>query len=452
MKSISGFSKLSKAGKIQWVAQHFFTDADHVSRELSSFWHPDGQQQKVFDDFSENTLTNYYMPYGVAPNFVINGKPYCVPMVIEESSVVAAASSAAKFWATRGGFRAEIVGTTKVGQVHFTWQGDSAKLQALFPALKTALLRDTSDLTHNMRQRGGGILDVELVDMTVHEPDYYQLKASFETCDSMGANFINSVLERFGQILTGFVATQPAFADNEREVSIIMAILSNYTPTCMVRASVSCPIDELGTFDEGKMSAATFAEKFYKAVRIAHLDVHRATTHNKGIFNGVDAVILATGNDFRAVEACGHTHAVQDGQYRSLSHCTIEDGIFKFWLDLPLAVGTVGGLTSLHPLARRSLELLGNPSAEELMAVVGAVGLAQNFAALRSLVTTGIQKGHMKMHLMNILNHLKASETEVVLAATYFQDKVVSFTAVREFLEEQRQPTAKAAVSRDYAK
>lgn len=449
MKSISGFSKLSKTGKIQWVAEQFFADAaDHVTREFSSFWHPDGQQQKVFDDFSENTLTNYYMPYGVAPNFVINGKPYCVPMVIEESSVVAAASSAAKFWASRGGFKAEIIGTTKIGQVHFTWSGNSQKLQALFPDLKTALLRDTDDLTRNMRKRGGGILDVELVDMTAQEPDYYQLKTSFETCDSMGANFINSVLERFGQILQGFMATQPAFTEAEREVSIIMAILSNYTPTCMVRASVSCPIEALGTFDGGKMTAATFAQKFHKAVRIAHLDVHRATTHNKGIFNGVDAVILATGNDFRAVEACGHTHAVQDGQYRSLSHCTIEEGTFTFWLDLPLAVGTVGGLTSLHPLARRSLELMGNPSAEELMAVVGAVGLAQNFAALRSLVTTGIQKGHMKMHLMNILNHLQASETEVAAAIPYFQDKVVSFTAVREFLDDQRATVPQASIPR----
>lgn len=446
MKSISGFSKLSKAGKLQWVAEQFFADADHVSREFSSFWHPDGQQQKVFDDFSENTLTNYYMPYGVAPNFVINDRPYCVPMVIEESSVVAAASSAAKFWATRGGFHAEIIGTTKIGQVHFTWAGDTHKFQALFPDLKAILLRDTEDLTRNMRKRGGGILDVELIDMTALEPDYYQLKTSFETCDSMGANFINSVLERFGQILEGFMATQPAFTDTEREVTIIMAILSNYTPTCMVRASVSCPIAELGAFDVGKMSAMTFAEKFYKAVRIAHLDVHRATTHNKGIFNGVDAVILATGNDFRAVEACGHTHAVQDGQYRSLSHCTIEDGVFKFWLDLPLAVGTVGGLTSLHPLARRSLELLGNPSAEELMAIVGAVGLAQNFAALRSLVTTGIQKGHMKMHLMNILNHLQASEVEAAAAIPHFKDKVVSFTAVREFLDAQRVPVSRPAV------
>ena len=149
-------------------------------------------------------------------------------------------------------------------------------------------------------------------------------------------------------------------------------------------------------------------------------------------------MVLATGNDFRAIEAGGHTYAARDGQYRSLSDCTVEDGVFKFWLDIPLAIGTVGGLTKLHPIARRSLELLGNPGAEELMMVIAATGLAQNFAAVRSLVTTGIQKGHMKMHMMNILNHLEASEKEAKAATEYFAEQVVSFTGVREFLEQLR--------------
>jgi len=171
-----------------------------------------------------------------------------------------------------------------------------------------------------------------------------------------------------------------------------------------------------------------------KAIRIAHIDPYRATTHNKGIFNGIDAVILATCNDFRAIEAGGHTYAAKDGQYKSLSHCSIENGIFKFWLDVPLAIGTVGGLTKLHPVAKRSLELLGNPDARTLMQIVAVTGLAQNFAALRSLVTVGIQKGHMKMHLLNILNHLEASEKQIKEAVAYFKDKVVSFSAVRDFL------------------
>ena len=170
------------------------------------------------------------------------------------------------------------------------------------------------------------------------------------------------------------------------------------------------------------------------AINIAHVDTHRATTHNKGIFNGIDAVALATGNDFRAIESCGHTYAARDGKYRSLSYAEIKDGVFRFWLDIPLSVGTVGGLTSLHPLARRSLEMLGKPSADELMMIIAATGLAQNFAAVRSLVTTGIQQGHMKMHLMNILNHLEATEKEAILVLSHFKDKLVSFTAVRDFL------------------
>ncbi|MCP4442496.1 MAG: hydroxymethylglutaryl-CoA reductase [Aureispira sp.] len=442
-KPVSGFSKLSKRGKIRWLAENFFSNPEDVARELKSFWYGDPQKQKIFDDFSENTISNYYLPYGLVPNVSVNDTLYCVPMVTEESSVVAAASSAAKFWLSRGGFKAEIVSTKKVGQVHFDWSGDISKLRQVFSALKEHIHQETDHITCNMRKRGGGISDIELIDMTDLEDNYYQLKMTFETCDSMGANFINSTLEESSRVLRNFMAEQPHFTDEERKVTIIMAILSNYTPECMVRASVECPVEDLGTFDSGKMDAKTFAYKFEKAIKIAHIDVHRATTHNKGIFNGIDAVAMATGNDFRAIESCGHTYAARDGKYRSLSYAKVEDGIFKFWLDIPLAIGTVGGLTNLHPLAKRSLEMLNKPTADELMSIIAVTGLAQNFAAVRSLVTTGIQKGHMKMHLMNILNHLEASEKEALEALSYFKDKLVSFTAVREFLNLLRKPSVK---------
>ncbi|MEM1319322.1 MAG: hydroxymethylglutaryl-CoA reductase [Bacteroidota bacterium] len=447
-KSISGFSKLSKRGKLRWIVENFFKDPENVMRELMSFWHNNEKQQRILDGFSENTISNYVLPYGVAPNFVINDKTYCVPMVIEESSVVAAASSAAKFWMNRGGFKAEVISTVKVGQVHFLWKGAPEKLMAAFESLKPQLHSCTADLTENMNRRGGGILGIELLDMTHLEDNYYQLKVNFETCDSMGANFINSVLEAFSACLQSFAADYPLFEGEEQEVSIIMSILSNYTPECLVRAWVECPIEELGDFPDG-MDAEAFADKFERAIRIAHIDPHRATTHNKGIFNGIDAVVLATANDFRAIEACGHTYAAKDGQYRSLSHCKVENDVFRFWLDLPIALGTVGGLTKLHPIARRSLELLGDPSAKELMMIIAATGLAQNFAAVRSLITTGIQQGHMKMHLLNILNHMEASEKEIKEAIVYFKDKVVSFTAVREFLElfrEKRKNSSKYVV------
>ena len=352
MKIIPGFSKLPKRKKLQWVVENFFSNPEQVAHELMSFWHEDDAQQKVFDEFSENTLSNYFLPFGVAPNFIINGTAYMVPMVIEESSVVAAASSAAKFWSTRGGFRAEIVGTEKVGQVHFEWNGAFWKLAAAFERLKAELISRTDTITENMRKRGGGIIDIELIDFSDREPNYYQLRATFETCDSMGANFVNSCLEEFGRILQEFVLTNEEFADTEKEVTIIMCILSNYTPDCLVRVIAECPVPELGTFDDG-MTAAGFAAKFEKAIRIAHLDPYRATTHNKGIFNGIDAVVLATANDFRAIEACGHTYAARTGQYRSLTYCTVRDGVFKFCAGLPEGFDSgrgPGRLRDLHLL------------------------------------------------------------------------------------------------------
>jgi hydroxymethylglutaryl-CoA reductase len=436
-KKISGFSKLSKRGKIKWIVENFFKDPEQVIDDLISYWHTDEGQQKILDGFSENTISNYPMPYGVAPNFIIDGKTYCIPMVIEESSVVAAASAAAKFWMNRGGFKTEILGTKKVGQVHFKWKGITSKLIYHFEDIKQRLLEEAKPLATNMQKRGGGIVDIELLDFTDQEEGLFQLKATFETCDSMGANFINSILEQFASSLEQYFLTSRDFQDAEKDILIIMSILSNYTPDCLVRAEVSCKIEDLGKFTGG-MDAGLFAEKFSTAIKIAHIDPYRATTHNKGIFNGIDAVVLATANDFRAIEACGHTYAARDGQYRSLSNCTVDNGVFRFWLDIPLAVGTVGGLTSLHPIAKRSLELLDNPSAEELMRIIAVVGLAQNFAAVRSLVTTGIQQGHMKMHLLNVLNHLQATEHEMKSAIAFFSDKVVSFSSVRDYIHKLR--------------
>lgn len=438
-KTINGFSKLSKSEKIAWLTTHFSRQPEEAQSVLASWQHAEASVQKVIDGFTENAIANYTLPFSIAPNFLINGKEYAVPMVIEESSVVAAASSAAKFWQERGGFHAEIIGTVKLGQVHFYWPGNPDTLRALFPDLKARLLESSRDLTANMEQRGGGILDIELLDFESVEPDYFQLRASFETCDSMGANFINSVLERFADTLEDFFTDCPGLNDAERDVEVIMSILSNYTPQCRVRAWVECPITSFADLARSQgMDAEALTRRFYRAVRIAQVDPYRATTHNKGIYNGIDAVVLATGNDFRAIEACGHTYAGRDGQYRSLSSCTVENGVLRFELDIPLAMGTVGGLTALHPLAKLSLDILGNPSAEELMCITAAVGLAQNFAAVRSLITTGIQQGHMKMHLTNILNHLGANEEESAAAQHYFQHQTVSFSAVRSFLAEKR--------------
>ena len=431
-----GFSKLLKEEKLKLIA-NYFENPGEVVNLLKSYWHPDSKQQQLFDEFSENTITNFFIPYGISPNVTINGKDYVVPMVIEESSVVAAASAAAKFWGERGGFHAEVIDVRKVGQVHFGWSGDKEKLFAMFPEIEKRLLADTDTMTEKMRKRGGGILGMKLIDYSAQIPDYYQIRVEFGTGDAMGANFINSALEQFGHSLQDFFAEQQDLPEDLRKVEIIMTILSNNTPDCRVKVGGECPVEQLDGIDE-HLSGAEYAKKFKKAVDIAHIDTDRATTHNKGIYNGIDAVVIATGNDFRAVEAAGHTFASRNGHYESLSSASIENGIFHFELEVPMALGTVGGLTSLHPLAKKTLELLGNPTAPELMMIAATMGLANNFSAVRSLTTKGIQAGHMKMHLNNILNQLNATEEEKKQAREYFKDKTVSYAGVEQFLDSRR--------------
>jgi hydroxymethylglutaryl-CoA reductase len=190
--------------------------------------------QKTLDEFSENTISNFFFPYGIAPNVIINGKNYMIPMVIEESSVVAAASNSAKFWSTRGGFHTRIIDKKKIGQVHFTFDGSHELLNKHFENIRKLMFEGTQDITENMRKRGGGILDIELVDMRHEIENYYQIKAYFDTIDSMGANFINSCLEEFADILKRYVSDHKAFETSNLQV--IMSILSNYTPECLVEA------------------------------------------------------------------------------------------------------------------------------------------------------------------------------------------------------------------------
>ncbi len=437
MKAVSGFSKMSKEEKISWLSSQLDGEAKKMVNQMPVYWHHDGAIQKRLDEFSENTLTNFDMPFGIAPNFLINGKTYSVPMVIEESSVVAAASLGAKFWYERGGFTTKVLSIKKVGQIHFLWQGKKEKLFNFFKDNKMDLLNSVKHLAQNMEQRGGGVLSFEIIDLTEKMENYFQLKLEFDTCDAMGANFINSILEEVSAVFKSKVNIEDSFTASEKDLQVIMCILSNYTPECLVECSVQCPIEDLGTING--MAPRQFAERFAAAVRIAEVDTGRAVTHNKGIMNGIDSVVLATGNDFRAVEACAHAYAAKDGQYRSLSKVELTQDIFKFSLTVPLAVGTVGGLTTLHPLAKTSLAILEQPSSKELMQVIAAVGLAQNFGAVKSLVTTGIQKGHMKLHLLNVFNQLGATSVQIEKGKEYFSDKVVSFTAVRDYLELTKQ-------------
>ncbi|RCT54020.1 hydroxymethylglutaryl-CoA reductase, degradative [Winogradskyella sp. KYW1333] len=433
---IAGFSKLSKTEKIEWLLNTYFTNIEASRDLIKQYWNTNKKLQKLHDEFIENTITNYYLPLGIAPNFSINDSLYAIPMAIEESSVVAAASKSAKFWLERGGFKTKVISTVKIGQVHFIYNGDFDKLSSFFDSVKPKLIESTKDITKNMERRGGGILDIELRNKTTDIDNYYQLHATFETLDAMGANFINSCLEQFASTLKDEALIYDDFSEEEKSIDIVMSILSNYVPNCLVRAEVSCAIDDLKSKDIP--NPEIFVSKFKQAVNIAEVEPYRAVTHNKGIMNGIDAVVLATGNDFRAVEAGVHAYATREGKYSSLTHCTIDDGVFKFWLEIPLALGTVGGLTSLHPLVKFSLQMLKNPTAKELMQIVAVAGLAQNFAAVKSLTTTGIQQGHMKMHLMNILNQFEATSEEKTNLIEHFKTNTVTHSAVVEAIENLR--------------
>ena len=433
---IAGFSKLTKEEKINWIANEYFANPSEAVATIKQYWNNDARLQQLHDEFIENTISNFYLPMGIAPNFLINGKYYLVPMVIEESSVVAAAAKSAKFWSTRGGFKATVLNTEKIGQVHFVFKGNSAKLEHFFDTIKENLIASTESITKNMQKRGGGITSLQLRNKTTELENYFQLHATFETKDSMGANFINSCLEQLAKTLKEEASNYSDFNEAEKNITIVMSILSNYVPNCIVRAEVSCKVEELA---EKKIeNPQEFAEKLIQAVRIAEIEPYRAVTHNKGIMNGVDSVVLATGNDFRAVEAGVHAYASRNGQYSSLSHAKIENEIFTFWMEIPLALGTVGGLTSLHPLVKMALDILGKPSAKDLMKIVAVAGLAQNFAALRSLTTTGIQEGHMKMHINNILNQFQTTSEERKIIKSHFENNSISHASVVDFIENLR--------------
>jgi hydroxymethylglutaryl-CoA reductase len=431
---VEGFSKFSKEEKINWIEKNYFENTPNPI--LKKYWNNDISLQKIHDEFTENTISNFYLPLGVAPNFLIDKKDYTIPMVIEESSVIAAACKAAKFWRTKGGFKTSIKSFKKTGQVHFIYSGNKTDLMDFFKINKSKFFEDCNSITSNMVKRGGGIIDIELLDKTNDIENYFQLNAIFDTVDSMGANFINSCLEQFASTLKNEAIKSTQLKTETYPIDVIMSILSNYVPECLVKAEVSCNVNSLSI--QNGLSGKEYADKFIQAIEIAKTQTTRAVTHNKGIMNGIDSVVIATGNDFRAVEAGVHAYAAKDGNYKSLTDVSLIEDVFKFWIEIPLALGTVGGITNLHPLVKWSLNLLGNPDAKDLMKIVAVAGLAQNFGAINSLITTGIQKGHMKMHLINILNSLDANENEKNKLLDIFKTNIVSYSSVKKELENLR--------------
>ena len=431
---IIGFSKLSRDEKISWISKNFLDNSDEFESILNKYLNDDKEVQSIHNSLSENAVSNFHLPYSISPNFLINHKNYCIPLVTEESSVVAALSNSSKFWYDRGGFKSKVISKIKTGQVHFKYNGDGENLEKFINDNEHRLIESTDRITKKMRERGGGISKIKLINKSAELSSYYQLHIDFKTIDSMGANFINSCLEIISKKFHELLTDSPKFKESEKKIEIIMSILSNYTPECIVESSLECKIGDLGNIDG--MSPKEFALRFKDAYNIADIDVNRAVTHNKGIMNGVDAVLISTGNDFRAVEAGVHAFASSKGKYKSLSKCSIIDNIFRISLKIPLSVGTVGGITDIHPMVKLSLKLLKNPTSDDLMNIICCVGLAQNFAAVKSLVTTGIQKGHMKMHLINLLIKQNATKDQIDKSEEYFRNKEINSESVKDFLDQ----------------
>lgn len=428
---IIGFSKLSRVEKIDWLNKNILDNSHQVKLILDKYLNSNKDIQAIHDSFSENSISNFYLPYSVSPNFLINDKIYTVPLVTEESSVVAALSNAAKFWFDKGGFKTEVKSFTKKGQIHFSFDGDKNILEKFININEKEILKSTDIIAKNMKKRGGGISSIQLIDKTDELKNYFQLSVDFNTSDSMGANFINSCLESMSKKIKEL--SDEYFKKNNYGINIIMSILSNYTPDCIVESYAECDINDL--VDIANIEPKEFAEKMKYAFDIAKIDISRAVTHNKGIMNGIDAILIATGNDFRAVEAGIHAYASSNSKYQSLSECSISGNKFRLSLKIPLSVGTVGGITDLHPLVKLSLQILDNPSSKDLMCIIASVGLAQNFAAVKSLITSGIQEGHMKMHLINLLIKNNASEEQIRKAKTYFLNKEINSSSVNQFLK-----------------
>lgn len=426
---IEGFSRLSAEEKRKRILEEMGETTGPTGLQ---FIHQDEPVQQLLETFSENVMASYPFPYSVAPNFLINNCAYLIPMVTEESSVVAAASQSAKFWNTRGGFRAEVTETIKEGHVHFLWHAGQQLLERLFAEVLPELLKLLAPLDEKMQQRGGGVRLLQIENQSEKLAGYYRICLLFDTCDAMGANYMNSCLETVAKGFVEYVSDH----GHANDLEVIMSILSNYSPQNTAKVWVECPIEMLA--DKKNPDPAHFAKRFKVAVDIAKVDVYRAVTHNKGMYNGIDAVALATGNDWRAIEANGHAYAATSGNYRSLSQVEITDGIFRLQAEIPMQVGTVGGITRLHPGAKLSMQLLGNPSAKELMMVMASAGLASNFAAVKALVTSGIQQGHMKMHLGNILAGLGATPSEKEQISAKFQGQTVTHAAVERYLHQIR--------------
>ena len=358
--------------------------------EVDALAHGDGLPLEVADAMVENAVGTFALPFGVALNFQVNGRDVVIPMVVEEPSVIAAASYAALLARAGGGFVAEADPGAMIGQIQLVDVADPGAAVERIGAARARLLEAAAELTPGLCKRGAGPRDVEVrVVRTEDGMSMVVVHVLLDTGDAMGANAVNSLVEGLAPMVEEIAGG-----------TACLKILSNLSDRRLARASVRVPFSAL---DRDGLAGSEVAERMMHAYRFAAADPYRATTHNKGIMNGVDAVALATGNDWRAIEAGAHAYASRDGRYTSLTTWRIEDEHLVGTIELPMAVSTVGPLVKSHPRVRLAFRILGVSSARELAGIMAVAGLASNMAAMRALATEGIQKGHMSLHARSVL-------------------------------------------------
>ena len=419
MARLPGFAKLSPTERIEALLKEGLLTWD----EAQILKEQKGLPLSIADQLTENVLSTFDLPFSLAPYFLINGRDYVLPMVTEEPSVVAAASFAAKLIQRSGGFTTQVRQRQMIGEIALTDVEDMEVASRRILEDKESLLQLANEAYPSIVKRGGGARDL----WVENKGDFLIVYLAVDPKEAMGANMLNTMLE--------------ALTDRIQELSggqALMAILSNLATRSLV--SARCAID-FKALSRNPEEAIEIAHRMELASQLAQVDPYRAATHNKGIFNGIDALVLATGNDWRAIEAGAHAYAAQSGPYKGLSHWKSQPEEKKLYgeITLPMPVATKGGSIGLNPTVQVSHRLLGEPSAIELAGIIASLGLAQNFAALKALVTTGIQAGHMKLQARSLALLAGAKEGEVPrLVSQLLENKPFNLEKAQTLLQELR--------------
>ncbi len=417
------FYNLTLPERLRKVAEQAGLEPD----ELDALGGRAGLQPEQADHMIENVVGVYALPLGIAQNFVVNGREVLVPMVIEEPSVVAGASFMARLARPGGGFVAQASAPEMIGQIQILDTANPAEARLRLLEKEADLLAEADEVDPVLKRLGGGPrgLEVRLIEQSPIGP-FLVLHLIFDVRDAMGANVLNTVLER--------LAPQVAAITGGR---VLLRILSNLADRRLARARCTIKLSELKFAD---FSAEALRDNIIAAWAFAAADPYRAATHNKGIMNGVDAVVIATGNDWRAIEAGAHAYAARSGRYTSLSTWGKDaEGNLVGTLEMPMAVGIIGGATRVHPAARAAIKLLGVKSASELAEIIVSVGLAQNLAALRALASEGIQRGHMALHARQVAISAGAEGEQInAIADRMVAENKVHITRAEELLKEMQ--------------